>query len=251
MRTSILMGIAALAAAGSTVPAFGLGAGSIAFTLLNADANDDWSFVALEPIAGGTTIYFRDDEWNGSAFVDANESTFAWTAPASGVAAGEIVLFTEISVAGRAVNIGSLATPGSSNFGLNNTDEGLFAYTSTGDAFTGTFTFLTAITNAATFGAASGVLAGTGLVDGVTAFRLTPASADVGAYTGLRNNQAAFGDYLAQVYNTSNWTIDAGGSGDQSGPFRPFSVEPFTLVPTPGAAALLAVSGLVTLRRRR
>jgi uncharacterized protein (TIGR03382 family) len=239
--------VAALAACGAAHAS--LSAGSIAFTLYNTDANDDFSFVALAPIAGGTTIYFRDDEWNGTSFNDANESTLSWTAPASGVAAGEVILFTEIAVAARGVNVGTLATPGSANFGLNNTVEVLYAYTSTGDAFTGTFTFLSAITNGAAFGGSNGLLTGTGLTDGTTAFRLSPASADVGAYTGLRDNQTSFGDYLPQVYNLSNWTINAGGSGDQSGAFRPFNTTSFE-IPAPGAIALGGLALVVGLRRR-
>lgn len=248
MTTRTTWAILAIVASAGAAHA-GLSAGSIAYTLFNGDNNDDFSFVALEAIAPNTTIYFRDDEFDGvSAFNDSNEMTLAWTSPAGGISQGEIVLISDLSDDIRAANVGTLTTPGSNNFGINNSNEVLYAYLSTGDFNSGTFTFLTAITNGASFDT-NGTLTGTGLADGTTAFRVAPASTDVGAYIGSRSDQLSFGAYLPQVYNIANWSV-AAGSDDQSGPFRPFSTEAFT-IPAPGALALMALGLAVGGRRRR
>jgi hypothetical protein len=54
-----------------------LNVGSIAIVGFNADGNDNLAFVALVDIPAGETIYFEDNEWNGTSFIDTNESALA------------------------------------------------------------------------------------------------------------------------------------------------------------------------------
>ena len=122
-----------------------LAPGSIAFTGFNADGNDGLAFVALAAIPGGTTIFFSDREWTGSAF-NSGEGGFSWTAPAAGVPAGTIVTISDISNSdGVAIstNIGTAA----GGSGLSADNEIVYAYLGT-DADTPTV-FLTAVANAA------------------------------------------------------------------------------------------------------
>jgi hypothetical protein len=44
-----------------------LGPGSIAFVGFNADGNDGFAFIVIDPIAAGSIIRFSDNEWNGLA----------------------------------------------------------------------------------------------------------------------------------------------------------------------------------------
>ena len=189
-----------------------LSTGDIAFTGFLADGDDGFSIVALTDIAAGEEIFFRDDEWDGSAF-GTGEGEFLWTTPA--VSVGSVVTFT--------------------------TDAG------------GTpTTFLAAIGSDA-----AGIqdsIAGTGLVVGTTAIELVGGSItdgpDGGQYTGSRDNQTAFADYLSQINDPSNWTIVQGGSGDQSGDVLPFDTTDF-VIPEPGTFVLLGLGSLALASRRR
>ena len=201
-----------------------LGPGSIAFTGFNADGNDDLAFVALEPLAAGTVIYFNDQEWQGSAF-NTGEGQVSWTASAA-IAAGTIVRIGNFSTTPTS-NLGT--TSGSS--GLGNSDEIVYAYVGADHAPTA---FLAAVANSG-FSVDGGTLAGTGLVVGQTALNLAPLSAtgpDIAAFTGARSGQASFAAYAAALNTAANWNFqDAGGdqSADGTAPDVPFSATAFTI----------------------
>ena len=61
----------ALALLAISAQAQALTTGDMAFTSFNGD-DDGWAMVTFVDIAANTTIYFSDNEWNGSAFVDSN-----------------------------------------------------------------------------------------------------------------------------------------------------------------------------------
>jgi predicted extracellular nuclease/2',3'-cyclic-nucleotide 2'-phosphodiesterase (5'-nucleotidase family) len=200
-----------------------LGPGSIAFTGFNADGNDDFAIVALTTIAAGTVITFRDDEWNGTAWADANEGTMTWTAT-SEIAAGTIINFNNQS-ASRTVSTGTLA---GESLAFSATSETLYAYVDGP-----TPTFLTAIANDG-FSSSNGVLTNTGLAIGATAVQFT-GSIDGMAYNGPRTGQGAFQNYGSLINDTANWT-HVGGSGDGTTlvPFNStgFSAAADTTAPT-------------------
>src|SRR5262249_29112977 len=88
----------------NTTPA--LGAGSIAFTALNADGGDNLNFVVLTNITAGTVIQFTNDAWNGSSFVP-GASTWSWTAT-SDIAAGTVVSMDGLNTAHATSNLGDI-----------------------------------------------------------------------------------------------------------------------------------------------
>ena len=203
--------------------------GSIAFIGFNADGNDSLAFVALATLPAGTTIFFSDREWTGSAF-NSSEGGWSWTAPATDVAAGTVITISDISDQDGvpiSANIGTAA--GGSGLGADN--EIVYAYVGP-DANTPT-AFLTAVAND-TFTVDGGTLAGTGLTVGVDALQFSgiDADTDVAAFNGSRGDQADFSAYAAVINNPANW-ITQDGTGDQSAdgvaPDVPFSTESFTI----------------------
>src|SRR5262245_28335854 len=160
-----------------------LGPGSIAFTGFNSDGNDNLSFVSLEAIPSGTTIYFQDNEWNGTSF-NSGESAWSWTA-AGDLPAGTIVTIDNIGTGTISTNAGTATFTDSSNRGIANSDEIVYAFI--GTSATTPTAFLTAVTND-TFANGGGSLVNTGLTAGVNAIEFAGADpdTDVAAFTGGR-----------------------------------------------------------------
>ena len=132
--------------------------GDIAFIAMNADGGDDFAFVTLVDIPASTNIYFTDNEWNGTAFNDLNETELTWTNGGSTLSAGSVVVFTDPSSSGS-VNFGSFT--GSINFNASN--EWAYALLEEpATSYASSPTFLSAIAN----DAGSGWLTGTGLTEG-------------------------------------------------------------------------------------
>jgi len=210
-----------------------LNVGSIAIVGFNADGNDNLAFVSLTDIPAGETIYFEDNEWNGTGFADTNESAFSWTSTTS-IAAGTIVQIDNIGTGTISTNTGTVTTPVTgrgSNRGLAAGDEVLYAYQGAPGAPT---TFITAVANGGFNTTTNGLLTGTGLTAGTTALDLSTVDddADVGAYNGARSGQTSFSAYLTLINNAANWQTQD-GTGDQSidgvSPDVPFSANAFTL----------------------
>ncbi len=213
-----------------------LAVGDIAFVGFNADGNDDVAFVALTNIAAGEVIIFEDNEWNGSAWVDANENAFIWTAPAGGVSAGTIVQISSVNTGSPTTNLGTVAFGATATYGNNRGisggDEVIYAYQGT----RASPSFITAVANGG-YVAANGTLPAS-LTLGTNAINLAALDddLDIASFTGLRNNQATFGAYRSIINTPSNWNFQD-GSGDQStdvtAPDVPFSMTAFTISATP------------------
>lgn len=230
--------------------------GAIAFTGFNADGLDNLAFVVLRTtgFAVNDTITFSDNEFNGTVFADALESDFTLTF-STAFTAGQIVTIDNINSLTATSNAGTIVYNGTNNLGIGNSGETLYAFSGT---LAAPGIFYTAVTNAAAFAVATGTLAGTGLVEGQTALRLTDGT-DIGVYTGGRAGQAAFADYLPLLNNNANFLKEDGG-GDQSGapaPNIPFDTTAFTInsavAPEMGTFALLAggLLPMVAVRLRR
>jgi hypothetical protein len=109
----------------------------VAICGMNQGATQDgFSFVALQTIAAGTVVYFTENPFDRStlAFSGA-EGVIQWTAPAGGLARGQVVVATE-----TATNVFTTTCSGgtcgsvtlvSGNFTLASTGEELYAYLDT------------------------------------------------------------------------------------------------------------------------
>ncbi len=242
-----LLSLALVAASSFAVQAQALTTGDIAFTSFNAD-DDGWAMVTFSDIAANTTVYFSDNEWNGSAFVDSNEHALVWNTGAAAITAGSVVVFTEIDASPNVINasVGTLALAGvgGSNLGLSKDNETFYAFLGTsGIAPT---TFLTAISTNAD--ANPQHVTSAGLTFGTNAIALVP-DADFGEYTGARSGLTTLAAYKSMVHDNANWN-DV-GSGEFTG--ATLDNTAFTVaVPEPETYALmLAGLGLVGFMARR
>ena len=64
--------------------------GDLAFVGFNTDGRDGFAFVALTNVDANSTVYFRDDEWQGSSF-NTGESVITWQSGITAIAAGSII----------------------------------------------------------------------------------------------------------------------------------------------------------------
>ena len=198
--------------------------GDLLFTGFNADGNDDVALVSLVSIPSGTTIWFTDNEWDGTAF-NTGEGIFSLTTT-SALNAGDIITISSMGTTANTVsNVGTIAYSSTNGANLGASNEVLYAYMGTASSVT---TFITAVANSG-FSTSNGSLTSTGLTAGTNALEFTT-GADVFLYTGARSGQTTFSAYAALVCNTSNW-ISEDGSGDQSAnstaPDVPFSTVAF------------------------
>lgn len=241
-----------LAACGASANAASLNTGDIAFTSFNAD-EDGLSFVTFKDIAANTTIYFADNEWTGSAF-NTGESYNQWNSGTSVIAAGTVIRFAgydKTTLSATAGTLSRVTVSGSTNWGIANSNETIYAYLGTGAA-TPT-TFLAAITNGSF--ATDGSLTSTGLVEGSSAIRLNTlapsATPDYAEYIGPHSGMASFNEYKAQVANVANWTVDT-TNGSYATTVPNTAAFTVTAVPEPESyAMLLAGLGLIGFAARR
>lgn len=202
-----------------------LTAGDLMCVGFNADGNDDLSFVALADIPANSTIYFRDDEWTGTAF-NTGESYTLWNTGNATIPIGSIISFQNVNNAAPTVNFGTAVTTG--NAGLAAGGDAVYVYSGT-DQNTPTIFISAVMTN--TPGVLVASLQNTGLTEGLTAQVLLPANLDIAAYKGIRAaaSKAAF---LVLLNDLNNWDTQD-GSGDQHNdsivPDVPFSLLPFTI----------------------
>jgi hypothetical protein len=241
MKRTLLAAL--LATAG--VNAQALTTGDLAFTGFNADL-DSWAVVTFVDIAANTTVYFSDNEWNGAAFNDTNEHAMAWNTGASTIAAGTVVLFTEIDgstdVIAASVGTLGLAAGAGTNLGLSASDETLYAYVGI-DALNPT-AFLAALTTESS----TTNVTNAGLIVFVNAVALTN-STDYADYTGVRSDWS-FDVYAATVNDANNWNVIVGGDNA----LLTHDTTAFTIAAVPEAetyAMMLAGLGLVGLMARR
>ncbi len=216
--------------------------GSIAFVGFNADGFDDFSIVALKEIPANTTINFREDEWDGTIFVDGAEGAMTWNSGGSPIAAGTVISFNNTSATVAPLPSVSVGTIGGELVNLNASDEVFYCYLGTIDVPT---TFLTAIANGG-YSAVNGTLINTSLTVGVNAINLATLDddLDIAAFNGSRNNQLSFAAYAAIINTPSNWIFqDASGNQhtDLTAPDVPFSTTAFEIF---GVAGDLAFTGL-------
>ena len=201
--------------------------GDITFVGMNTNGTDWFAFAALNNIAGGSVIYFTDNElpnsnstsFNGTNSVsDVGETFMKWVAPAGGVAAGTVI---RIDVPGTYVANGSLTTTtgtttfipfngtGSANAdknsGMSATQETIYAYTAASDA-----TIATPVTHLAYISVGNAPDPIPTSLPSSYAITVSDGS-DSAYYSGVHSGYPNITDYAALIGNVaSNWTKGAG-----------------------------------------
>ena len=169
----------------------------IVLTGFQTGANDQLSFVATTDIPPGTTIYFRDDEWNGTGFVDTNEGTLSYTTPATGLAAGTVVVLT---VGTATASDGGAVTMADATLDLSTNGDFVYAYY--GTAWNAPTEILSVLANTISLSAAEDPT-GDPLAPNVAVISLpsTLINFDNVQYNGPRTNAT-----LTDFVNIANWT---------------------------------------------
>ena len=250
--------LAAMTATLLSTSSFGaLIAGDVAIVGFQASGvtTDSVSFVTFVDLAAGTTLYFTDNGWTGTAFRgvsatdgDGNENLMRFTA-VNTIVAGTII-GSRISSAEYAWAITGSIGPGTSAYAqlsLSSTGEQVTILESTNPSnpifsdFTALYNFDNTSAYEAATSSATGSLA-PGLVQGTSAVLLTsPANSALFNLNTLASGTKS--EWLAAIGNAANWTTGTGTADAGSG----FIV----VAPAPGALALLGCAGLVGSRRRR
>ena len=200
-----------------------LGPGDILFTGYNADGDDGIAFVCMKDIAAQDTIRFTDEEWDGSSFGN-GEGDLYWYHTAT-TPMGMVVTIDEVSKASPIASIGTAGVVNNNKTFLSASNEELYAYTG---ALRQPSAFLSALANDGF--SARGVLTGTGLVEGSTAFDIG-GDEDIAAYVGPRTGMDAAAT-TASLMDPSQWiTQDGGGNQhlDGTAPDVPFDATPFSI----------------------
>ncbi len=118
-------------------PASVLFPGDIALTSYNSDGDDEFSFVLLENIASGQTIYFTENGWDDDAnggganptWGNTTEGTLTWTAT-SNLTAGTEIQISDPASSSISASSGTVTRSGS--WSVSGTGDVVIAYEGTG-----------------------------------------------------------------------------------------------------------------------
>ncbi|MBL4604383.1 MAG: hypothetical protein JKY02_01570, partial [Flavobacteriaceae bacterium] len=208
--------------------------GDIAFISFNGDGDDDFAIVILADVSANSTLYFTDNESDGTGAITSGEGILTWVSGSKTINAGTVITFTDVdneSNPSFGVSIGSLSKLGNFNISSSSKD-GLLVYTGI-DSNTPT-NFIAAIqigNDSSTLGPFDGdgvTLTNTGLVIGTSIIVIdSSASPDGATYHASRSSETSFSDYYPLLIDdTTNWTNVVNGNGET---LLPFSQEAFTI----------------------
>ena len=201
-HTLLLIALPALGAVAQPI-----NAGDLMFIGYHADGDEGIAFITLIDLPD-TTIYFTDNEWNGSAigaggdFNNLNEGILSWSSGGS-ISAGTVVIIEQASLASVNSSVGSVSR--TNFFDPGNSNEVIYMYL--GNSATDPTLFISAIAND---GFGFGTLNGTGLTAGINAI-------DIFADTGLQDEDVMVFDCncagntpttAAVIANGNNWVTE-------------------------------------------
>ncbi len=188
-----------------SISLFAQNTGDIAIIGTNFDDPDEILFVTLVDIDASTDIYFTDYKWDGSAWVTGGaDGWLKYTAPAEGLAAGDVVKITLGSP--YSANIGTVASDGGLFRLINSNNSGDEIYAYLGTDKENPTTFLFALNTTGSWGANE--LLNTGLTDGDNAL-VVCSGIDNSKYTGTRTGTASeLKSAIADI--SSNWSSSSG-----------------------------------------
>ena len=247
----------ALAALVASTASASLMAGSVAIVGFQASGapSDSIAFAALVDLAPGTVLYFTDNGWTGTGFrgvsgtdSDGNENLMKYTVGANGLAAGTIISSLSTNADAGMWTLSGLVGTGTSQFqqlALSSTGEQVTVFTSTNTAnpmFDG-YSSLWNFDNTGTYENATSSSSGS-LAPGLGFGSATLLS---GGKNYAVFNFAAFSggtaeEWAARFSDAANWITGTETTSTADGSF--------SVVPAPGAIALLGVAGLASRRRR-
>lgn len=174
-------------------------AGDIVIVGFNMTDPDEFAFIPLVNIAGGTQIKFTDNGWLSTGSFRTGEGIKIWNSPAEGVSKGTIINYSD-----NLFNIGT--TEGSGSFLLSTSGDQILAYTEQNSVIN----FLYAVNNSENSWQANATTANSsalpaGLVNGETAVALI--ENDNGVYNGgyLFHSE----ELLLNISNSTNWTMSS------------------------------------------
>ena len=204
--------------------------GDIAFTLYDSrgsgvegdpdfEGDDQFAFVALNTIAMGETITFRDADLNPMTleFNNNAEDELLWTATEE-VPAGTIVSFTtnsnpDISPTGNnlTVNVGEVIATDGSRLGLSSNGDSVWAIVGEDTNVPDAILAVISTNNFGGLGAdEEGNLLGTGLALGSAFVISLNTTTDEAQYVGLRTGENAIPDYASLIADIAeNWLESA------------------------------------------
>ncbi len=218
--------------------------GDIAFIGFNADGDKDFSIVLLSTISSNSTVYFTDDETTGigtPSALSGSEGTITWKTGNNDIAAGTVVVFTDIDNELNpdfGVSIGSISRTGS--FSISSSKDGIIAYVGSDIGAPSAYIAALQIGNdSSELGPFDGdgiTLTNTSLTIGTSIIVVdNTASPDGGVYHGSRSSQSTYSDYYSLLSdNSSNWSTET-TNGELN---LPFSSEAFTINSTSWTGAI-------------
>lgn len=181
--------------------------GDIAIIGFQSDNNDQFAFLSLVDMAGGTQIQFSEKGWNGSlaipAFVITTEGVHTWTAPATGLAKGSSVTISFNSLGtGPLATIGSVISSAAAKLSTSGDELLAFQGLATSPKFLYAFGSRPWINTGTPSSNQSWLPAP--LVNGITARDFATENDD--QYFKLANYEGSRDSILAAIGNTQNWT---------------------------------------------
>lgn len=188
-------------------------AGDIVFLAMQSDSADAFAFATLVNIESGSSIFFTDNGWSGTALF-ANENGLTWTANAF-VPAGSVVRLTSEGplVTGTNAFIEGPGTATGRLSGLSTSGEQILAYVGSSAnptfiAAISTRNFL-AICNTTGAGNTSTTCLPQPLVLGLSAYAATNNTTDIdNIFFNLPTVSGSPSEIAQIVYNANNWTIN-------------------------------------------